>query len=397
MLELLWNMSTLCCRLILLVLLIGGVFLLQLPNSSDHDEETSLHGLAGEPVFGLIPRGPGGEIQVVHKFSGSSVLKVHATGLGHPTAVLPLLDSDSVTRGVWSQAHSSMIVGTIQGKVWFVDPDRRVPSRLLGDMGCGISSLELSRDGRCLCVGNLQGQVGVWDLSTGTSRIWKVCSEEKRIHARFTANWEAIVAATDGVAAGVWNSGSGDILANWTLPMDQLDDIQIVPGTSHVVCGGMLGRSRVVQMIDLKTNRKIWSNEVAEPAVAGGFPVVLAVKEDGQHVAVGRGPELTLLNCLDGSVVARNAVEKHQISCLVWKEAHHQILTGGWDGTICCWDVNSLFVLDSVTLPEAELGTEDEGTEDEEDPPSGFALLLTSLAQEANPHESLLVPPGVRQ
>jgi WD40 repeat protein len=309
-------------------------------SSGDSPQQTNVQTLQKdvlEPLYGMTPCSLEGHFLAVSR-NGELVEGVAGgyDGLNHVDRC------QSISRLAWTPVGSQVAMGKFDGSVHIAPSRHPGLSRELGRMEGSIASITFSPDGNLVIVGTMDGELGVWDLQTGSHRRARVSAEVNSVYVQVVGK-DALIAARQGQSRiSFW-----DIELNQTGPVLETGYCHMAShaGASEaprIVLAGIKGDRREVLLYDTETYTCQWSQLLPRVGDELSSPIHMDISADGRRIVMVSGTSIWSLNPETGEVLKSITENSMAISSVSLAADENSFLTAGYDGSCVHWEISTL-------------------------------------------------------
>ena len=234
-----------------------------------------------------------------------------------------------------------LLLGSREGAVVIADPALEVGSLQKLDRIAGLRDIAATPDGK------LGAAIG----SFGDVRVWDLQERRELASVQLTADLHALAFASDGSLAIRHGNGwirrfdwrRGEIGDGWPAGAHGPGCIACCPVSTHVACGTSDGRILI---------RCLNSGRLEHDLSIGRHVTSLRYCPQGRLLAAGtHGGAITVIDVVEGKVVAHVTGHKNCVSQLIVLPDSHELLSSSYDGTIRRWTFPDLEELQCVEAP----------------------------------------------
>jgi ferric-dicitrate binding protein FerR (iron transport regulator) len=251
-------------------------------------------------------------------------------------------EQKNVTALAVARNGKTVAVGQIDGSVRLWDLTSGEQVRWLGRLGKPIRTLAFSHDSSFLAVGGEEKQLVVWEVATGRTHFQQglpplyalAWGQDDRV--LLSAGWQRTVGRNLDRVVRRFDGATGKVVTKTRLP---------APDGEFVVCMAF-HRTSLVAEGNKANQARVWDTTTGE--VLGTFPghqnhvTAVTFSPDGAILATGSQDKTVRL--WDVSPPRKRAVlhgHRHTINCLAFAQGGHTLASGSTDGTVRLWDVES--------------------------------------------------------
>jgi WD40 repeat protein len=200
-----------------------------------------------------------------------------------------------------------------------------------------VEALALTPDGRLAASGDRRGDVILWRLADG-SLVQRFHGHDDAVtRLAFLPDGVRLASAGDDGAVRLWDARTGDRVADVAQHKGQVWALAVSPDGSLIASGGLDGRLEVLNVDHL--TQPVHEEDMHTPVTA------LAFAPDGT-LACGFGQlerpgSIRLSDPLTGKQGFHGTVHERHVLALAFSPDGQWLATGGWDGQVLLWNVQT--------------------------------------------------------
>lgn len=324
--------------------ILGALLVLQ---SGDHagspdDDPVATHIDFREPIYDVIPmNGPDNFLLVLRNGMVDAKRLDQLVELDTPQDP-PIPDELKVIRGLRCEATGNLICGGEDGSVRVGRAYDSASWRELGRLSGLILSLDVSADGKHLCAGSSDGDIGVWNLESGTGTTFRTRENGAATYVEFVGDSTEVAARTLAGPTGIYDGLTGRKKRDWRVPVEYLYDHDGLDYGSGLVCTGRVKQDAHVMLMDSQSDEILWDTSLPSTDDTQCLGVKLDVSISERLVVVGCGGSLWQLDLASGEILREGFVESHKITGVFALSDARTVLSAGTDGVLQEWELQSL-------------------------------------------------------
>ena len=292
----------------------------------DMETGEEVHLLDAEAYVSSIAFSPDGSQVATGALDNTA--KIWDVGTGE---LLHVLEDDvgSVMDVVYTPDGEGLILGDSVGNMMVWDVAEEEVLEVLSASNDGIRSIDLSPDGKHLVSAGTDGLARLWNLETGAMERLFSGHTDEITHAVFSPNGRYLVTGSEDGTFRLWDAFLNPPFLK--LP-DDVRSLVFSPDNHSVLVGS---DDRNAYLFDVQTQ----DFRVLEGHT--GYVTSTAFSEDGAMALTGaRDNRAILWNTETGEVLQEFAGHLSKVTAVDFL-SDEQVVTGGYDGTVRIWDINT--------------------------------------------------------
>ncbi|OAQ35028.1 WD40 repeat-like protein [Linnemannia elongata AG-77] len=198
----------------------------------------------------------------------------------------------------------------------------------------GVSSCDISPDGKFLAAGLVNGNISIYDTATWT-RIQKFQGHQGRITSlAYSPNSQQLLSGSDDKTARLWNSETGSIDFVLEGHSDKVGAVAFSPTGQQVATAS---DDTSVRLWDPQTGAAV--HVLADNIVR---VIGIAYSPEGNTIAsTGRDETIRIFDTLTGLPVLKSCKDGDWILCLTYSHDGRRIATGSLLGRLQLWEATA--------------------------------------------------------
>jgi len=286
---------------------------------------------------------PGGRYLTIGSWAGQDDYRSYVQDLESGAELALPSTSGEIVKSKWNESGTLLSVAAQGGEVSVLTfPGLRNVAKILPDGG-EVRSLEFVSDDH-LAIGN-RGSVRIVGIGA-TAR-----SEELKISHTGTVYWMQF----DSASQMLLSYSGGSVKVSRVVPSDGLVEERCppIPHSPRVMTEAPAGippflvDGKTLVTNSAETGISWW--DLGDPVKPGRLksnasdekPNSMALSPDGRRIAIGRFREATLWDAGTGERIGSMAKHRNTIYALAFSPDGGTVYSGGWDGALKGWSVNS--------------------------------------------------------
>jgi WD40 repeat protein len=224
--------------------------------------------------------------------------------------------------------------GTV--RIWDLGPDYEILTvhPYPDDVIMRVSQIAINREGTMLAVGNVWGDVSLWDPRSG-ERLLTLDGHDDWIGGLgFSPDGTRLASGSDDQTVKVWDTSSGELLLTLTGHENWVNGIAYSPDGATIAS---VGFDKLAFVWDAASGEVIHQLPLSE----GGWGI--AISPDSSLLATGetdRSNMVTIWDMATGQVV-REIDYGDGVAALKFTSDSSMLITGGYDGYLTIWDIET--------------------------------------------------------
>lgn len=235
-----------------------------------------------------------------------------------------------------------------------------------------VASVAFSPDGQSCASGGGGGMVNLWDVKTGELRASLKGHETVVLSIDFSPGGQQLVTCGSNHLLGepaevkLWDVAKGELLADLAGPLTYARAVCFGPDGRSILIAGSIDNDRtgVIRLYDLETR------QAKNLLKASRRYTSLALSDDGRYLAAGCGLPISELQAQEvhgadlifiwdfvaGEKRVLSSADGHMAASLAFLKNRDTLVSGGYDGTVRLWNLDS--GEDSILSRWGEAGNE---------------------------------------
>jgi eukaryotic-like serine/threonine-protein kinase len=290
------------------------------------------------PAAGPFAIGPSGTSVVMASPGGIVLWRIadRAPRLAHHGPSFPAEDPLHLVSVAFS-GDGRRLVGASHGsgsalEVWEISTGRRLQSHNLALKPHGPIALALRPDGQQLAVGQPNGIIALWDLTSSATRPLRGHAGEV-LDIAYSPDGRRIASGGLDGTVRIWDSATGSRIDFLGRHGSFVRSVEFSPDSSRVASAS---EDKTVRLWDVAANR-----EIGTLRGHTGFVTDVGFSPDGRRIV--SASEDGTVKVWEGSAVepATTAVHRHWVPRVAFFPDGSKVATACWDNAIRIWDVGT--------------------------------------------------------